>query len=80
MKGRLISDLIPMSAAQLAAQSHPTVQSSPEAHAPSARVGGGSLTPIGGIVGGFVIVLLLGSGAGLELRSQRRSMAPARCA
>jgi PKD domain len=80
VKGRLISDLIPVSAAQLAAQNDPTVQSSPQAHAPSARIGGGSLTPVGGIVGGCVIVLLLGSGAGLELRSQRRSMGPARSA
>jgi hypothetical protein len=59
--------------AQLATENNPATQ----AHAPSARLGGGSLTPLAGIAGGCVIVLLLGSGAAAELRSQRRYVTPA---
>jgi len=76
VKGRLVSDVIPVSSAQLASQNG---AASP-AHAPSAGVGGGSLTPVAGIIGGGAIILLLGSGAGLELRSQRRPVAPTRAA
>jgi hypothetical protein len=71
--GRLIADVIPVSVAQLATENNPATQ----AHAPSARLGGGSLTPLAGIAGGCVIVLLLGSGAAAELRSQRRYVTPA---
>jgi hypothetical protein len=72
--GRLISDVIPVSAAQLAQQNR--ISGTPAA--PAARLGGGSLTPVAGIVGGCAIILLLGSGAGLELRSQRRPATPTR--
>jgi hypothetical protein len=74
--GRLIADVIPVSPAQLATVDNPAHQ----AHAPAARLGGGSVTPLAAIAGGFVIVLLLGSGAAAELRSQRRSVAHARTA
>jgi hypothetical protein len=73
VQGRLIADVIPVSAAQLATERNPV-------HAPSAGLGGGSLTPLAAIAGGFVIVLLLGSGAAAELRSQRRSTKAARTA
>jgi hypothetical protein len=74
--GRLIADVIPVSPAQLATDNNPARQ----AHAPSARLGGSSVTPLAGIAGGCVIVLLLGSGAAAELRSQRRSVTLARTA
>jgi hypothetical protein len=74
VEGRLIADVIPVSAAQLA------TQKAGQARAPSAGLGGGSVTPLAGIVGGCVIVLLLGSGAAAEIRSQRRPVTPARTA
>lgn len=74
--GRLVSDVIPLSRAQLAALNSAAGQRASQATAPSARLGGGSLTPVAGVVGGCVIMLLLGSGAGSELRSQRRPVAP----
>jgi hypothetical protein len=75
--GRLIADVVPISAVQLAQQSS---QQPVQAHAPSARAGGGSITPLGGIAGGCAIVVLLGSGAGVELRSRRRAVTPVRTA
>ena len=78
--GRLVSDVIAVSAAQLAQQTRTVAQSPSPARAPSARLGGGSVPPLAGLAGGCVIILLLGSGAGLELRSQRRSVTASRAA
>jgi hypothetical protein len=75
VRGRLIADLIPISAAQLA-QADPAGKAEP-ARAPSARVGGGSVSPLAGVAGGCAIVLLLASGAGAEVRSRRRAFSPA---
>jgi hypothetical protein len=72
VQGRLIADVIPISAAQLATEGGP----SGPARAPAAAPGGGSVTPLGGIAAGSVVVLLLALGAAAELRSQRRSMTP----
>jgi hypothetical protein len=75
VRGRLIADVIPLSVAKLAVRNRAARPPAAQAHAPSASVGGGSVAPIAGIAGGCAIMLLLGSGAGLELRSQRRSVA-----
>jgi hypothetical protein len=75
--GRLIADVVPISAVQLA---HQGSQQPAQAHAPSASTGGGSITALGGIAGGCAIVALLGSGAGMELRSRRRAVNAVRTA
>jgi hypothetical protein len=76
VRGRLISDVITVPAAQLASQNKITGN----ARAPSARLAGGSVTPLAGIAAGGVVLLLLGAGAGVELRAARRSVSPARTA
>jgi hypothetical protein len=78
VRGRLIADLIPVSAVQVAQQNLALARPRSQAHAPSASLGGGSVAPIADVAGGCVIMLLLGLGAGLELRSQSRPVAPAR--
>ena len=80
VKGRLIADVIPVSAVQLAQQNHTSGRQPSPAHAPSAALSGGSPTPVSGIAAGCAIMLLLGSGAGLELRSGRREVTPTRSA
>ncbi len=73
VKGRLISALVPVSSVQLVQQDSPA-QPVDQAHAPSARLGGGSVPPAAAIIGGCAIILLLGAGAGSELRSQTRPL------
>lgn len=79
IRGRLIADVVPVSASRLAAHS-PVSPSAGRAHLVAAQLGGGSVAPVAAIAGGCVVVLLLGSGAGLELRSRRRPIAPTRAA
>jgi hypothetical protein len=73
VRGRLIADLIPISAVQLA-QHHPVEQ----AYAAAAPSGGGSISPLAGLAGSGVILALLGCGAAVEVRSRRRALSPAR--
>ncbi len=73
VRGLLISSVTPISPQQLAAQTPAGSQGS----APSARLAGGSVTPVAGLLAGAAVLLLLASGAGLELREQRRPVTPA---
>jgi hypothetical protein len=73
--GRLISDVVPISAAQLAQQGRTAGQAASNASAAAAPVGGSSIPALAGIGGGCAVILLLGAGAALELRSQRRAVA-----
>jgi hypothetical protein len=41
----------------------------------AARLGGRSIPALAGIGGGCAVILLLGAGAALEMRSQRRAVA-----
>jgi pyruvate/2-oxoglutarate dehydrogenase complex dihydrolipoamide acyltransferase (E2) component len=62
--GRLISDVIPVSAAQLARQQRPA--------ALAARSGGATAPPYAGVAATLTVAALLAFGAGLELRARRR--------
>ena len=73
--GRLISDVVPISAAQLAEQVRAAREAASKASAAAARLGGSSIPALAGIGGGCAVILLLGAGAALELRSQRRAVA-----
>lgn len=78
VSGRLISAVTPISPAQLASGNFPTTTPVNQRITPAAVVGSGPVRPIAGIAAAVAIVLLLGSGAGQELRSLRRSIASAR--
>jgi PKD domain len=72
ISGRLIADAIPVAASSLAGAARTPASAS---RAPAANLAG-TVTPLAAIAGSCVIILLLGSGAGVELRGQRRSPAP----
>jgi PKD domain len=76
--GRLISDVTPVSPAQLASGNLPPAAPVNQPLARRAAIDSGSVKPIAGLAGAGAIVLLLVSGAGRELRSLRRSIASAR--
>jgi hypothetical protein len=71
--GRLISDVVPISAAQLAQQSRTAGQPASSGSAAAARLGGDSIPALVRIGGVCAVILLFGAGAALELRSQRRA-------
>jgi hypothetical protein len=70
--GRLIADVVPISAAQLAQQT--SASGGRRTPTPSAVLGGSSITPLAGIAGGVAVFLLLACGAAIELRSRRRAV------
>ncbi len=80
VEGRLISSVTPVSAADLASGNGVAVTTTSQARVRSTSLVTGPLTPVAGLAAAGVIILLLGSGAGRELRSLRRSIASARLA
>jgi hypothetical protein len=73
VRGRLISDPIPIPTAQLVG-ADPAAGRAPAAAA--ASLGGGAISISAGVAGAGAVLLLLGSGAAVELRSRRRAGRP----
>jgi PKD domain len=78
VNGRLISDVTPVSAAQLARGNVPALTPVNQRFTQTSVLDNATVKPIAALLAALAIVLLLSSGAGRELRSLRRSIASAR--
>jgi hypothetical protein len=78
VKGLLISDVTPVSPAQVANGNVPPPAPVNERFTQTSVLDNGSVKPIAALLAALAIALLLSSGAGQELRSLRRSIASAR--